>query len=201
MASYAAAWFFPESSRVKIGKRPAGFSSIDDNAISPCLHIASVRGIGVALMASMCGAWRQGTRESSASESEETFFFSVSFFLSIFLVFLGEDTAVCSATETNSSSPAAAHAAASAASPSCSPSFSLCADSFSDFTIASAWSTCRLRSTYPPIGPLLASAARCSTPNRCCSSTTAIPRLLKTTSSEISECVPTIICAAPFSMA
>ena len=38
---------------------------MDDSAISPCLHIASVRGMGVALIANMCGACRQGTKSSS----------------------------------------------------------------------------------------------------------------------------------------
>ena len=45
------------------------------------------------------------------------------------------------------------------------------------------------------------SACRCSTPKRCCSSTTATARSANTTSRWISACVPTTICASPDSIA
>mmetsp|Transcript_15151 Transcript_15151/g.63954 ORF Transcript_15151/g.63954 Transcript_15151/m.63954 type:complete len:254 (-) Transcript_15151:2656-3417(-) len=50
------------------------------------------------------------------------------------------------------------------------------------------------------MGPFEASAALCSTPKRCCSSTTAMPRLANTTSSEMRLCVPTITFAVPSSI-
>ncbi len=51
--------------------------------------------------------------------------------------------------------------------------------------------TCACRS------PLARSASRCSTPNRCCSSTTTSPRSANCTCSPRSACVPTTIPAAP----
>ena len=51
------------------------------------------------------------------------------------------------------------------------------------------WRTCGLRPS--------ASAERCSTPKRCCSSTTATARSRKPTSFWISACVPIAICTSP----
>ena len=51
-----------------------------------------------------------------------------------------------------------------------------------------------------PSGCLVRSACRCSTPNRCCSSTTISPRLAKNTPSDSSAWVPTTIPACPDAM-
>ena len=51
-----------------------------------------------------------------------------------------------------------------------------------------------------PSGCLVRKACRCSTPNRCCSSTTINPRLAKNTPSDSRACVPTTMPAWPDAM-
>mmetsp|Transcript_2163 Transcript_2163/g.10434 ORF Transcript_2163/g.10434 Transcript_2163/m.10434 type:complete len:262 (-) Transcript_2163:2962-3747(-) len=172
------------------------------SAISPCLHMASVRGIGVALMARTCGACLHSTISSASSgdSDESSSFFDEEEDFCADEVFPDEDE--------DDSPPASAQAALSLSSPSISVSVSF-SFSFSsarflfshpDFSLGPATVARSPRRTVPPTGPLLASAARCSTPNLCCSSTTASPRDLNTTSSEMSECVPITTWPSPLSM-
>ena len=100
-----------------MGRRPAGFSSMELNAISPCLHMASVRGIGVALMARTCGACLHSTISSASSDDsdESSSFFDESPF--------DEEEAFCADEvfpdeDEDDSPPASAQAALSLSSPS-----------------------------------------------------------------------------------
>ena len=87
------------------------------SAISPCLHMASVRGIGVALMARTCGACLHSTISSASSgDSDESSSFFDEEEASFDEVFPDEDE--------DDSPPASAQAALSLSSPSISVSVS-----------------------------------------------------------------------------
>ena len=139
-----------------MGRRPAGFSSMELNAISPCLHMASVRGIGVALMARTCGACLHSTISSASSgdSDESSSFFDEEEDFCADEVFPDEDE--------DDSPPASAQAALSLSSPSISfsASFSFSFSSarflFShpDFSLGPATVARSPRRTVPPTGPV-----------------------------------------------